>query len=87
MSADIGDGAVHFVLIVGKDSEFRRFCGQGLNVLHGIVLFDSEQDKKAVLDLCDFKILDGNGSMFDALNDDFHSEMLQVVFAREKRID
>lgn len=40
-----------------------------------------------MLDLCDFKILDGNGSMFDALNDDFHSEMLQVVFAREKRID
>ena len=71
-AADVVDGEIHFVVIVGEDSQFGDFRGERLDVAIGVAFFDAEEDEKTFADGRYLVSRDGDRCAANALNDSFH---------------
>ena len=72
LSVAIGDRAVHFVSIIGKNTEFGDFIDEDVFVAFCVILGNTQENQVAILDGRDAFSFDGNASAFDALYDSFH---------------
>ncbi len=69
VTADIEEGAVEFVGLVGEEAEVWYFIGQPVNILLGVFSGDAEEDEEARIDMaCDCAV-DAAGGGVDALED------------------
>lgn len=88
-AADVVDGEIHFVVVVGEDPQFDDFRGERLDVAIGVAFFDAQEDEKTSSDGRDLVSRDGDRCAADALNNSFHGILSEncVSFARSTKLE
>ena len=71
-AADIGDGAVHLALGIGKDPQVPGLVGQEISLVFVIDLADAKQHAQACADLPNHRGINGDLGLRNSLNNDAH---------------
>ena len=72
LTLDVEDRAVHHVVLVAKHAQIGDLLHQPIDILHGVLVADTQQDQKTLLYLAFHRSLDGDAGMADTLYDCSH---------------
>ena len=68
----VGDGEVHFIVIVGKDPQLRHLGRHDIGVRFRIAVHHAQQHEESLLNGADDGPFHGDGGLADPLNDRLH---------------